>query len=160
MKISMIVVVGKNREIGCQNKLLWNLPEDMARFKKITTGHIVIMGSKTFESMKSKPLPERTNIVIAMDKDYQAPGCIVAHSPDEAVEKAKEQKNNDEVFIIGGGSIYKYFLPQTDKLYITVVDDEPQADTFFPDYSEFKNILFEETHETDDFKFSFFELTR
>jgi dihydrofolate reductase len=159
MIISTIVVVGKNREIGFQNKLLWSLPEDMDRFKKITTGHIVIMGSKTYESL-GRPLPNRTNIVIAFDKDYQAPGCIVVHSPDEATLKAREQKNNDEVFIIGGGSIYKYFLPKTDKLYITVVDDEPEADTFFPDYSEFQNIIYEETHETDDLKFTFFELTR
>ncbi len=159
MKISMIVVVGKNREIGCQNKLLWSLPEDMDRFKKITTGHIVIMGSKTFESL-GRPLPNRTNIVIAFDQNYQAPGAIVVNSPEAAIAKAKELKPDDEVFIIGGGSIYKVFLPQTEKLYITVVDDEPEADTFFPDYSEFQNIIFEETHETDDLKFTFFELTR
>lgn len=155
----MIVVVGKNREIGCQNKLLWSLPEDMDRFKKITTGHIVIMGSKTFESL-GRPLPNRTNIVIAFDQNYQAPGAIVVNSPEAAIAKAKELKPDDEVFIIGGGSIYKVFLPQTEKLYITVVDDEPEADTFFPDYSEFQNIIFEETHETDDLKFTFFELTR
>lgn len=160
MKISIIVVVGKNREIGCDNKLLWNIPEDMARFKKITTGHTIIMGSKTFESLGSQPLPDRNNIVIAFDKNYNAPGCTIAASIDEAIKKTEKLEKNNEAFVIGGGSIYKQFLSKTDKLYLTVVDDAPQADTYFPDYSEFKNIEFEENHETDNLKFTFFELTR
>lgn len=159
MKISIIVVIGKNREIGCNNQLLWNLPEDMKRFKNITTGHTVIMGSKTFESIGGA-LPERNNIVIAFGKDYNAPGCTVVTSIDEAVETAKKQEKNGETFIIGGGSIYKQFLPLTDKLYLTIVDDAPEADTFFPDYSEFKNIVFEEGLETDNYKLTFLELTK
>ena len=157
---SMIVIVGKNREIGYKNKLLWDIPEDMARFKKLTTGHVVAMGDKTFESI-GKPLPNRTNIIITKDKNYKIPeGCFVAHSIEEVKTKAKELDTKGEVFIIGGGTIYKLFLPLIDKLYITEVDDAPEADTFFPDYSEFKKIIFEETHETDGLKFTFKELKR
>lgn len=159
MTISIIVVIGKNREIGCDNKLLWDLPEDMARFKKITTGHSVIMGSKTFESI-GKALPNRNNIVIAYDPKYNAPNCSVATSIDEAVKIAKSQEKNEEIFIIGGASIYKQFMPITEKLYLTVVDDGPKADTFFPEYSEFKNIVSEEHLETDDYKLTFLELTK
>lgn len=165
--ISIIVVIGKNREIGFKNKLLWDIPEDMARFKKITTGHVVVMGSKTYESM-GKPLPNRTNIVIALEKNYQAPGCTVVHSIEEAISKAKQSsppyqgggQEGVEIFIIGGGSIYKQFLPLADKLYLTVVDDAPEADTYFPDYSKFKNIIFKEAHEADNLKFTFLELTK
>ncbi|MFH1523225.1 MAG: dihydrofolate reductase [Patescibacteria group bacterium] len=157
--INIIVALGKNREIGFKNQLLWDIPEDMKRFKKITTGHIVIMGSKTYESI-GKPLPNRINIVIAKEKDYQATGCIVAHSIIEAVEKAKGHSRKKEIFIIGGGSIYKQFLPLTDKLYLTLVDDAPEADIYFPDYFEFKNIIKEETHETDNLKYTFLELTK
>lgn len=158
MKISIIVVIGRNREIGFQNRLLWHLPEDMQRFKRITTGHPVIMGSKTFESI-GKALPERSNIVINFDKNYIAPGCIVVDSIEAAIEAAKKQ-NNDEVFVIGGGSIYKQFLPHSDKLYLTIVDDAPEADTFFPDYSEFKTIIREEGLETDEYKLKFLELEK
>ncbi|MCK5510059.1 dihydrofolate reductase [Candidatus Parcubacteria bacterium] len=158
--LSMIVIVGKNREIGYKNKLLWDIPEDMARFKKLTSGHVVAMGDKTFESI-GKPLPNRINIIITKDKNYKVPeGCFVAHSIEEVKTKAKELDTKGETFIIGGGTIYKLFLPLIDKLYITEVDDAPEADTFFPDYSDFKNIIFEETHETDDLKFTFKELKR
>ena len=155
--LSMIVIVGKNREIGYKNKLLWDIPEDMARFKKLTSGHVVAMGDKTFESI-GKPLPNRTNIIITKDENYKVPnGCFVVHSIEKAKEKAEELDTKGETFIIGGGTIYKLFLPLIYKLYITEVDDAPEADTFFPDYSDFKNIIFEETHETDDLKFTFKE---
>lgn len=159
MKISIIVVIGNNREIGCNNQLLWDIPKDMARFKRITTDHAVIMGDRTFESI-GKALPKRTNIVISLNKDYQAPGCIVAHSIKEAVAKAKAASKKEEIFIIGGGTIYKLFLPITDKLYLTVVDDNPKADTFFPEYNDFKNQIFSEAHEDKGLKFTFLELTR
>lgn len=174
MTLSTIVVVGRNREIGCKNKLLWDIPEDMARFKKLTTGHVVVMGDKTFESI-GQPLPDRINLIISKDIDYKVPaGCHIAHSIEEALSKAKELSQNppspnlergqggegNEIFIIGGGTIYRLFMPLINKLYITEVDDAPEADTFFPDYSDFKNVVFEETHETDDLKFTFKELTR
>ena len=160
MKISIIVAVGRNREIGFKNKLLWDLPEDMAHFKKITTGHVVILGDRTFESI-GKPLPNRTSIIITLKEDYQAPeGCYVVHSVDDAIAKAKELDPEGEVFVIGGARIYRLLLPHTEKLYITEVDDAPEADTFFPDYAEFSKTISEETHETDNFTFTFKELTR
>ncbi|MCD4762008.1 dihydrofolate reductase [bacterium] len=159
MKLSSIVVVGKNREIGCNNKLLWDIPADMARFKKLTTGHTVIMGDKTFESIGS-PLPGRTNIVISLNKNYQAPGCEIAHSIERAIECAKKSETNGEAFVIGGGTIYKLFMPLIDKLYITEVDDAPKADTYFPEYQDFKNKIFTETHKDNGLKFTFLELTR
>jgi len=158
--LSMIVIVGKNREIGYKNKLLWNIPKDTARFKKLTEEHVVAMGSKTFESI-GKPLPNRTNIIITKDKNYKIPkGCFVAHSIEEAKTRAEELDKKGEFFIIGGGTIYKLFLPLTNKLYITEVDDAPEADTFFPDYSDFKKVIFEETHEMNGLRFTFKELKR
>ena len=168
MKLSSIVVVGKNREIGCNNKLLWDIPADMARFKKLTTGHTVIMGDKTFESIGS-PLPGRTNIVVSLDKNYQAPGCEVAHSIECAIECAKKSPSPlegegrgevGEAFVIGGGTIYKLFMPLIDKLYVTEVDDAPKADTYFPDYSDFQKVIFKETHKENNLEFTFKELER
>lgn len=159
-KISMIAVVGKNREIGCNNKLLWDIPEDMRRFTRLTAGHTVIMGDKTFESI-GHPLPGRKNIIISLDKNYKAPeDCAIANSTDKALKKGKELEENGEIFIIGGGTIYKLFLPLTHKLYITEVDDAPEADTYFPDYSEFNRPIFEEKHEKNGLRFVFKELEK
>jgi len=156
--ISIIVAVGKNKAIGRNNQLLWDIPEDMAHFKKITTGHTVIMGEKTYQSI-GRPLPNRKNIVVTLDKDFQAQGCEVRFDLDEMLS---EYKNSDEeVFVIGGGIIYKLSLPMADKLYLTVVDDAPSdADTFFPDHSEFKKIVSEEILDNGKYKFKFLELTR
>lgn len=155
----MIVVTNEKRAIGCDNKLLWDIPDDLQHFKEITFGHTVVMGSLTFESL-GRPLPNRINIVIAKEKDYEAPGCIVVHSIEDALETAKKEEKNGEIFIIGGGSIYKQMLPFAEKLYITMVDDDPKADTYFPDYSEFKNLLSEEHHEYNGLKYKYIELTR
>jgi len=161
MKLSMIVAVGRNREIGFENKLLWDLPSDMAHFQKTTTGHVVILGDKTFESI-GKPLPNRTSIIVTLNKNYQVPeGCYLVHSIEDAIAKAKELTPDDEVFVIGGATIYKLFLPYTEKLYITEVDDAPEADTYFPDYSEFKKVISEsEIQEENGIKFVFKELER
>ena len=156
--LSIIVVIGKNREIGCDNKLLWNIPKDMERFTKITKGHPVLMGDKTFESI-GKALPERTNIIITRNKNYQAKGCKICTSIKDAIELGEKQ-NNQEIFIIGGGSIYKQTIDIADKLYLTIVDDAPKADTYFPDYSQFKNIIYEEKVEDKKLKFKFLELTK
>lgn len=155
--ISIVVVVGKNREIGCDNKLLWKLPKDMQRFKDITMGHTVVMGEKTFESI-GRPLPGRKNIVLSLQKDYQAPGCEVRNSLEEFLQEAGEIE--EEVFIIGGGTIYDLVLPFTDKLYLTIIDDAPQADTFFADYSDFKNVVKKEEGVDNGFKYRYLELTR
>ena len=155
--ISIIVVVGKNREIGFQNKLLWEIPEDMQRFKKLTTGHTVVMGDKTFESIGGA-LAGRKNIVVSLNKDCQAPGCEVRNSLEDVLKEAK--KSEDEVFVIGGGTIYKLALPWADKLYVTEVDDAPKADTYFPDYSEFDKMVFEEKSSKGGLKYRFLELVK
>ncbi len=157
--LSIIVVIGKNREIGCNNKLLWNIPEDMARFKKLTTGHPVIMGQATFESI-GKALPNRSNIVLTKDKKFKAKNCQIAYSINESIELAKKASGGEESFIIGGGQIYKQMIDLADKLYLTIVDDAPRADTYFPKYDKFKNIIKEQTVETDNIKYTFLELSK
>lgn len=157
--LSIICAMGKNRAIGRNNKLPWNIPDDLKHFKKITSGHAVVMGRKTFESLPC-PLPGRTNIVITNDPSFKAEGCVICYSIEEAFAKAKKIEK-DEIFIIGGGAIYKQTINTANKLYLTIVDDEPaDADTFFPDYSEFKKILKEESRETNGLKYKFVELVK
>lgn len=155
--ISMICAIGKNREIGYRNKLLWNLPDDMRHFVRITSGKTVIMGEKTFQSI-GRPLPNRKNIVVSLDTDFQAPGCEVSNDLFEVLNRYKNAE--EEVFVIGGGMIYRLSLPMADKLYLTLVDDAPEADTFFPDYSEFKTVVKEESADDGKYKLKFVELTR
>lgn len=159
--ISIICIIAKNRAIGLKNKLLYDIPEDMQHFKKITSGQVVIMGENTFHSMNDRPLPNRINIVVTLNKNFTAKNCLVAHSMEESIELGKAQ-NKGEIFFIGGGQIYKQALPLADKLYLTVVDDVPkEADTFFPDYSEFKKIISEKTiAAASGYKITFLELTK
>jgi dihydrofolate reductase len=124
--ISMIWAMGRSREIGKNNRLPWHLPNDLKHFKEVTYGKTVIMGSKTFESL-GKALPGRRNIVITLEK-IEAPGCELVYSIEEALEKA------DDAFIIGGASIYKQFLPYTNRLYITRIEHDFDADIFFPEF--------------------------
>lgn len=155
--ISLIVAIGKNNAIGRNNQLLWNIPEDMRHFSGITTGHTVIMGDKTYLSI-GRPLLNRKNIVVTLDKNFSAPGCEVRN---DLFEVLSEYRNSDEeVFVIGGGTIYELSLPMVDKLYLTIVDDAPEADTFFPDYSSFKTITKEEEMDNGKYKFKFLELAR
>ncbi|MBD3248227.1 dihydrofolate reductase [Candidatus Falkowbacteria bacterium] len=156
--ISMICAVGKNREIGFQNKLLWDLPGDMKHFVKTTKGKTVIMGQNTYDSLYIKPLPGRKNIVLTLDENFEAPGCEVSRDLKEIAERYKD--SDEEVFVMGGASIYKQFLPYCLKLYLTLVDDAPEADTWFPDYSEFKQISESEAQEENGIKYKFVELTR
>jgi dihydrofolate reductase len=143
--LSIIAVIGKNRELGKDNHLLWNLPGDLKRFRVITRGHSVIMGRKTFRSI-GRPLPNRTNIVISRQEKIH--GVIVAHSLDEAIEKAKSASGNEEIFVIGGGSVYAQAIDKADRLYLTVVDAvAPGADTFFPDFSQFTKVIEETAQE-------------
>ena len=137
--ISAVAAIGKNRELGKNGKLIWNIAEDMKHFKEITSGHAVIMGRKTYESI-GRPLSNRTNIIITRNSDFTAQGCIVVQSIDEAISEAKKY-DTQEVFIIGGGEIYKQAINLTNKLYLTIVNESAQADTFFPEYSDFS--LFE-----------------
>ena len=128
----------KNRLIGGENKLLWNIPGELKRFKEITTGHPIIMGRKTHESI-GRVLPNRTNIIITRDQDYHVEGAEIAHSLEKALQLAKTKEGGEEVFVIGGGQIYQQALPLADRLYVTVVDGEYEGDTYFPDYSEFSH---------------------
>lgn len=129
MAISMIAAVGKNRELGKNNDLIWHFKEDMKFFRETTTGNTVVMGRKTFESLPHA-LPNRRNVVITSNKNYSAEGAEVASSLEEALELTK----NDNVFIIGGGKIYSEFLKYADKLYLTEIDAQCEdADTFFPE---------------------------
>jgi dihydrofolate reductase len=161
MKISAIAVISRNRVLGKDNSLLFHVPGDLQRFKKITSGHPVIMGRKTFESkeISKTALPNRLNIVVTRDPSYKAEGIIVAKSVEEAIEKAKE-KEADEVFVIGGGQIYKEAWSFIDKLYLTVVDTQAEGDTYFPDYSDFSKVVFREEHEDKGLKYTFLELEK
>ncbi len=132
MNINTIVATGKNREIGKDNQLLWRLSDDLKLFKQTTLNHTIIMGRKTFESI-GKALPKRRNIVISRNKNYEATGCELVNSLNEAFDLCKEEK---EVFVIGGGSIYEQALPLTQTLYISEVNGCFDAEVFFPEINE------------------------
>ncbi|OGE31420.1 diacylglycerol kinase [Candidatus Daviesbacteria bacterium RIFCSPHIGHO2_02_FULL_36_13] len=158
MKISMIAAIAsENNALGLNGRLIYAISDDLKRFKEITTGHPIIMGRKTFESI-GMPLPNRRNIVITRDEDYFAEGVVIVHSLEEALGLVQ---NEDEIFIIGGGEIYKQAIDIADKLYLTIVEENPEADTYFPDYSNFKKVVFEESHETEDgLKYKFLDLEK
>jgi dihydrofolate reductase len=154
----MIVAVDETRAIGKDNRLLWNIPDDLKRFKELTTGHTVIMGENTYYSI-GRPLPNRINIVVTLNQSLELPGCIVAHSIDEAFQMAREQES-EEVFVIGGASIYKQCLPLIERLYLTLVQGTHEADTFFPEYGEFKKIVSEEEGTSSEYQYTYFVLER
>lgn len=129
MIVSIIVAAAENQVIGGNNQLLWSLPNDMKWFKSVTTGHTVIMGRKTYESM-GRALPNRRNIIISRKSEFIAEGCEVAHSLEEALRLTA---NEEEVFIIGGGEIYKQAWEQADKLYLTRVHTIKEGDTVIPE---------------------------
>lgn len=132
MLISMVAAAGENNTLGKDGKLLWNLPHDMRHFKNVTMGHPVIMGRKTFETLPG-PLPGRTNIIITRKKDYQAKGCTVAHSIEEALEIAKKLENVQEICIVGGGEIYELGMPYANKIELTRIHEHFEGgDAFFP----------------------------
>lgn len=164
MKISIIAAIGKNRELGKNNKLLWHIPEDFKRFKALTSGHPIIMGRKTWDSLPLKPLPNRTNIVISRNPVSSARRRLAepAGSVEEALREAQGKPGSEEVFIIGGGQIYKQAIKEglVDKLYLTIVDGDFDADTFFPDYSEFKKVASKEEHDNGEYKYKFLELEK
>ena len=137
--ISIIVAIAENNAIGKNNELLWKLSDDLKRFKRITTGHAVIMGRRTFMSLPKGALPDRKNIVISDKPGEKFPNCTMAYSIEEAVTLLDE---NDESFVIGGGLVYKQFLPKAAKLYLTMIHKNFDADTFFPeiDYEQWEEI--------------------
>lgn len=128
--ISIIVAVSDDLGIGKNNDLLWKIPEDLRRFKKLTSGKTVVMGKRTWESLPNRPLPGRKNIVITDIPGEIIEGAVMAYSIEDAISKCS---TDDEAFIIGGGSIYRQFLPLADKLYITHVHQNAQADVYFPE---------------------------
>jgi dihydrofolate reductase len=137
--ISIIVAIADNNAIGKDNQLLWHLSEDLKRFKQLTTGHTIVMGKRTFESLPIRPLPNRRSIVITDIPNETIPSCEMAYSIQDAIDLCNE---DDENFIIGGGSVYSQFMPIADKLYLTKVHKDFDADTFYPeiDYSKWELI--------------------
>ncbi|MFZ4414192.1 MAG: dihydrofolate reductase [Bacteroidales bacterium] len=129
-QLSIIVAIADNNAIGKDNQLLWHLSEDLKRFKQLTTHHTIVMGKKTFESLPIRPLPNRRSVVITDIVDEKIDGCVMAYSIEEAIQLCEDDKEN---FIIGGGSIYRQFMPIADKLYLTKVHKDFEADTFYPD---------------------------
>ena len=155
--ISIIAALGKNRELGKDNELLWHIPDDLKRFKRLTMGHPVIMGRKTFESI-GKPLPGRTNIVVTHNQDYAAPNF--AYKLEGALEEA-EKTGADEIFVIGGAQIYAAALPYADRLYLTLVDDDKESDTYFPPYeTTFTKKIADEAREWNGLKYRFVTLAK
>lgn len=163
MIISLIAAMDKNRIIGQNGRLPWQLPADMQRFVDLTLGKPVVMGRKTYESIpaKFKPLKGRTNIIISRSPDYEAAGCLVVQSPEAALAAAGDAA---EVMIIGGSSIYKAFLFQAHRLYLTIIDAEFEGDAIFPTTEQiYWCIIEQETHEPDEknkYSYQFLTLER
>lgn len=160
--LSIIVAKSKNNVIGRENKLPWNLPADLKHFKEITTGHKVIMGRKTFESitkMLGHPLPNRTNIIVTRNLDYKYKNCIVVHSLENAL---KYMDKKEEAFVIGGSELFHQALKLVNKVYITLINAELNGDAFFPDLDETFKLKSKECHKSDlkncfDYSFLIYE---
>jgi dihydrofolate reductase len=157
MNISIIVAIANNMAIGKDNDLIWHISEDLKRFKSITSGNTIIMGRKTYESI-GRPLPKRRNIVISRNKDLCIEGVEIVNSLDEALILSE---TDGEVFIIGGGAIYKEAMPLANKLYLTKVNITPEADVYFPEinYSEWRETYRRESKQ-DDIEYAFVDLER
>lgn len=161
MKISLIAAIGRNRELGKNGKMPWHIAEDFKRFKAITSGHPIIMGRKTWESLPIKPLPNRFNIILSRSGSRTYPNVIFLTDIEEALDFVKKTfPDESEVFIIGGGQIFEQAIGLADKLYLTIIDGDFDADTFFPDYSAFKNKKIIGKGESGFHKYEFLELEK
>jgi len=129
-RVSLIVAMAKNRVIGADGKIPWHLPNELQLFKRVTMGHHIIMGRKTFESI-GRLLPGRTTVIVTRQRDYTVPGAVITHSLEEAVTRCA---GDSEIFIIGGGELYRAAMPLADRIYLTVVDAEPAGDTRMPEF--------------------------
>ncbi len=162
-RVSIVAAIGRNREIGHGNELLWHIPEDLKRFKALTLGHPIILGRKTFDSivgMLGKPLPGRTNIVITRDPQWHYEGVERASSLEEALKRAAEI-DTEEVFIGGGAQIWAQSLPFVDRLYLTLIEDSKEGDSFFPPYEElFQRNIAEETREHNGLTYHWINLEK
>lgn len=160
--LSIIVAVAENNAIGKDNDLIWYISDDLKRFKRLTTGHTILMGRKTYESLPNGALPKRENVVITRDENLELAKCTMLHSIEEAIERYA--KSEEEVFVIGGGSIYEKLLPYAHKVYLTKVHSSFEADVFFPELEEGKwEVVADEHHEKgekNEFDFSFIDLER
>ena len=160
MILSFVAAMDRNRVIGTNNALPWNMPADMKHFRDLTRGKPVIMGRRTFESI-GHALPKRPNIVITREADFKAEGCAVVHSIDEAIRAAG---NAPEAMVIGGGVIFKEFLPRANRMYLTLIDHDFDGDIYFPEYDarEWHEVS-RESHEPDDknpYPYTFITLER
>lgn len=155
--ISIIVAIAQNNAIGKDNQLLWHIPADLKRFKQLTTGHTIVMGKRTFESLPIRPLPNRRSVVITDIAGEEIEGCVMAYSIQDSIDKMDEDKEN---FIIGGGSVYRQFLPIADHLYLTIVQKDFDADTFLEiDLSEWETIE-REDHLDEELPYYYINLKR
>lgn len=166
--ISIIAAIGRNRELGKNNKIPWHIKKDLVRFKTKTIGHVLIMGRKAFDSLlqyyqqSGRPIPQRTHIVVTSNKKYHVniANSLVAFSFDQALKLAKSLEK-DEIFISGGASIYKQAIHLANKLYLTVIDKNFNADVYFPDYSMFNQVISDSGWQQEgDYCFKFLELIR
>ena len=159
-RITLIAAMARNRAIGLDQRLPWRLPADLKRFKALTTGHAIVMGRKTYDSI-GRPLPWRSTVVITRQPDYAPPGVLVAHSLDEALERAREAGETEEIFVAGGEEIFRLTLAlgRGDRIQLTRIDQDFPGDTFFPEFDETQWRLVErEDHPATDstpFGFSF-----
>jgi Dihydrofolate reductase len=155
-KISAIVAMDQKRGIGKGGTIPWRIPGEQKMFKEITMPHPMVMGRKTFESL-GRILPGRPHIVITRDTNYKIEGVTVVHSLEEALRQAQGEQNSDEIFVIGGGQVFKEALEKglVDRLYLTIAEGDFAADTFFPDYSVFTKKVTEEDREVEGYKYKF-----
>lgn len=160
MRISAIVAMSENRVIGNDKQLPWHLPADLAHFKEITMGKPIIMGRHTHESI-GRPLPGRCNVVITRDPEFRAPGCVVVYSLSSALEAVAY---SDEVFVIGGASLYEHMLPRVQRIYLTIIHKQFKGDTYFPEFdmSEWNEVKREDCQpdENNPYAYSFLTLEK
>ena len=129
-RIALIVAMAKNRVIGADNRIPWHLPDDLKMFKRLTMGHHIVMGRKTYESI-GRLLPGRTTVIVTRQRDYRVTGAIIAHSLHDAINAAAR---DDDIFVIGGAELFREALPIADRIHLSLVDAEPEGDTWMPEF--------------------------
>ncbi|HEX8980103.1 MAG TPA: dihydrofolate reductase [Parasulfuritortus sp.] len=151
--LSIIVAMARNRVIGVDNKLPWHIPGDLKYFKGLTMGHHIIMGRKTYESI-GRPLPGRTTVIVSRDPGYAQDGCLIAHSLDEAIQLAE---GDDQVFFVGGSSLYEQALPRVGRLYITEIQADYDGDAHFPEFDRaiWREVSRDRRHSEDGLEFDY-----
>lgn len=150
--IAMVACMSQNRVLGKDNKMPWHLPEELKYFRRVTMGHTIVMGRRTFESI-GKPLPGRKNVILTRSSDYHPEGCEVVHQLEEVLAF------QEDVYIIGGAKVYKQFLPYADRLYLTIIHEEMEGDAFFPEMGEEWKVVEEQpgiTNEQNPHPYTFY----